>query len=138
MIDEQIPYHFQAIRQLMATLQQEDSVAWKEIDAALEDLQVTFEQIQTGLEAAEVVEETLLQQKQHYYDLFQFSPIAYLFTDANGLILEANQAIAQLLHVPHFYLVGKTLTVFVAEGDRQPFGFISIGCLNVWASKLGQ
>lgn len=71
-------------------LQPEDSAAWQEIDAALEDLQVIYEQMQMSLEAAAVVEEELFQQKQHSQNLFQFSPIAYLLTDADGLILEAN------------------------------------------------
>lgn len=121
MSHERIPNHFQAIQRLLATLQLEDSAAWKEMDATLEDLQMTFEQMQTSLEAAEVVEAELSQQKQHYQNLFQFSPIAYLLTDADGLILEANQAIAHLLNVPHIYLVGKPLAVFMAEGDRRTF-----------------
>jgi len=121
MDDEQIQHHFQAIRRLMARLQREDWAIWKETETALEDLQVAFEQMQTSIEAAEVVEEELFQQKQHYQDLFHFSPIAYLLTDANGLILEANQTIAQLLNVPHVYLVGKPLVVFVTQGDRPGF-----------------
>lgn len=119
MHDEQIQLHFQVIRRLMKLPQ--DSTAWKELDAALEDLQVIFEQMQTGLEIAEVAEEYLFQQKQHYHNLFQLSPIAYLLTDANGLILEANQAIATLLNVPHIYLVGKPLAVFVTESDLTAF-----------------
>lgn len=121
MDDEQIPHHFQAIRRLMATLQQGDSATWEEMDPTLEDLQVTFEQMQTRLKAAEVAEAELLQQKQHYQDLFQFSPIPSLLTNANGVILEANQAISNLLNVPHISLVGKALAVFVAEGNRCTF-----------------
>ncbi len=121
MSDEQIQHQIQAIRRLIATFQLEDSAAWNEIDAALEALQVTYEQMQTNLEAVEVVEEELFQQKQHYHDLFLFSPIAYLLTDVHGLILEANQAIANLLNVPHISLVGKPLSVFVAEGYRAAF-----------------
>lgn len=121
MTDEQIPHHFQTIRQQIEALQRADAATWQEIDAALEDLQVIYEQMQTSLEAAEVVGEELFQQKQHYQNLFQFSPIAYLLTDADGLILEANQAIAHLLNVPQIYLVGKPLAVFVAEGDLAAF-----------------
>ena len=79
------------------------------------------QQLQVSLEAAEDVGEALVQQKEDYFELFEFSPIAFLLTDANGLILEANQAIAHLLNVPHIYLVGKPLAVFVAEGDRRTF-----------------
>ena len=33
-------------------------------------------------------------ERQHYYELFQLSPDAYLVTDTNRLIPEANGAIA--------------------------------------------
>jgi PAS domain-containing protein len=50
-----------------------------------------------------------------------FLPIASLVADANGLILEANQAVAQWLNVPQRYLAGKPLVLCVAEGDRSAF-----------------
>lgn len=121
MSDQPIPYHFQAIRQLMATLQPQDLVTLQEIDAALEDLQITYEQMQAFAEAAHVIEAELFQEKQHYQNLFQFCPISYLLTDVDGLILEANQAIAHLLNVPYVYLVGESLAMFVAAGDRRTF-----------------
>lgn len=98
------------------------------IAVAFGNLELVSEEMQTSLEAALVVEEELLQQnqqaiteRQHYYDLFQFCPGAYLVTDAKGLILEANSAIARLLNVPQIYLAGKPLAVFIAEGDRPCF-----------------
>lgn len=53
--------------------------------------------------------------------LFCSSPDACLVTDANGLILQANWAIAKLLQVPPSYILGKPLAVFVAQSDRQRF-----------------
>lgn len=35
--------------------------------------------------------------------------------------MEANQAVAQLLNVPHPYLAGKTLALYVAKGDLSNF-----------------
>lgn len=58
---------------------------------------------------------------QHYYDLFQLAPIPYLVTDAKGVILEANQAVSQLLNVPQPFLVNKPLAVFVASEDLSDF-----------------
>ncbi|HEY9858274.1 MAG TPA: response regulator [Candidatus Obscuribacterales bacterium] len=128
MSDDQVGLHFQVIRRRIAALQREDAGAWQEVDAALEDLHVIYEQMQANLEAAEVVQEDLLQQSQqatvgyyHYHDLFQSSPIAYVVINAKGVILEANQAIAQLLNVPQPYLAGKPLIVYVADGDRSAF-----------------
>ncbi|MBW4490718.1 MAG: response regulator [Trichocoleus desertorum ATA4-8-CV12] len=113
MSDDQVKLHFQVIRQRIAALQREDVEAWQEIDAALEDLHVIYEQMQTDLEAIGLIQDDLL----HYHSLFQSAPIAYLVTDANGVILEANRAIAQLLNVPERYLVGQPLVLYVAEGD---------------------
>ncbi|NES97548.1 MAG: hypothetical protein F6K32_20500 [Desertifilum sp. SIO1I2] len=65
----------------------------------VEDLHVIYEEMQTNLQAAIVLGQQLLQQNQYYSDLFQTSPIAYLVTNADGVILEANQAIALLVEV---------------------------------------
>lgn len=113
--------HFQAIWRHLERLQQQDATAWAEIDEVLEDLHVTYEEMQTNLEAAIALEQQLLQKNQYYYDLFQAAPISYIVTDADGVILEANQEIAKLLNVPHPYLAGKPLILYVAESDRTNF-----------------
>ena len=128
MNDDQVRLHFQVIRRRITALQKEDLEAWKEVDAAIEDLHVIYEQMQTSLEAAKIVQEGFFQENQrvtaryyHYHNLFHASPIAYLAVDANGLILEANQAIAQVLNVPQRHLAGKPLVLYVADGDRSVF-----------------
>ncbi|MFB2917988.1 MULTISPECIES: response regulator [Aerosakkonema] len=129
MSDEIFRQYFQAIERQIATLKREQVAGdWEEITATLENLQLIYEQMQTNLEAAEAVEERLLRQNQriaaayqYYQGLFLSLPLAYLVTDANGVILEANQASAQLLKVPQAYLAGKPLAVYVAQGDRPIF-----------------
>lgn len=148
MSDEQVRSHFQTLRQQIAALHRADAKAWQDVDAAIENLYVIYEQIQTSLEATEVLGEELLltnqqltERYQHYYDLFQSSPIAYLVTDPNGVILEANYAIAELLNVPQRFLVGKPLAVYVAELDRPDFrtklNQLSLShALQVWRMKF--
>ena len=121
MSNDPVSSHFQVIRRYLARLQQEDATAWSEIDGVLEDLHVIYEEMQTNLEAAIALEQQLPQQNQYYYGLFHASPIAYVVTDAKGIILEANQAIAQLLNVPQPYLAGKPLFLYVAQSDRSNF-----------------
>lgn len=116
-----IKQQFQVIRRQIAALRGEDVAGWGAVDAALEDLQVTCEQMQTSLDSIEVAQEDLFQQKQYYQDLFQFFPLPSLITNAEGVILETNGAIAQLLNVSQSYLIGKPLIVFVPEDDY-PFG----------------
>ncbi|MEW6496023.1 MAG: response regulator [Cyanobacteriota bacterium] len=139
MIDEQFRQYIQTIYQQIAvlhhyrmqlSLRQQEQVArvLEEIGVALENLQLIYEEMQTSLEASEAIAEELLQQSEpvvaerhFYYDLFQFAPDASLLTDANGLILEANQAAARLLNVPQNVLIGKPLAVFVPPLERQAF-----------------
>mgnify|MGYP002777096542 CR=1 FL=1 len=129
MSGKQFRDYVETIHQQLATLEGNQTIeSGQEISAALEEIQLIYEEMQTSLEAAEVLEQKLFQQNQqivsevhHYYNLFHSSLIADLVTDANGLILEANQAIATLLNVPQTYLVGKPLAVFVAEDDRRSF-----------------
>lgn len=125
MDNDRVRLHFQVLQQQVLALQEEKGEAWKEINRLLEELHVIYEEMQTNLEAAQVVEEELLLSHQrimgdyyHYHDLFQSSPIAYLVTDAKGIIIEANQASSALLNVPHCYLVGKPLVVYIQEGER--------------------
>jgi len=128
MSSEEFSHYIQAIRRRIASLRETDREAWDEIDALLDEVYVTYEEMQTSLEAAEFLEQGLIQQNEritagyhHYHDLFHTSPIACLVTDANGLILEGNEAIAHLLNLPQRYLPGKPLALYVAEGDRSTF-----------------
>lgn len=129
MNDDIFRQYFQTIEQQIAALNGEQlALPSEEVTAALEGLQLIYEEMQAKLEAAEVVEQGLLQENQriaavfqHYRDLFDSSPIAYLVTDVNGSILEANQAIAKLLNVPQRYLVRKPLAVYIAAGERSTF-----------------
>lgn len=98
------------------------------IAISLGNLQLNYEQIETRLEASTAMGEQLIEQierafaqYQHYYDLFQFAPDASLVIDSNGLILEANEAAAQLLKVPQIYLIRKPLAVFVPLEERPTF-----------------
>lgn len=61
---------------------------------------------------------------QHYQDLFEYAPDAYIVTDAHGRIREANRAAVSLLNQPRGQLTGKPLLRFFHTSDReklQPF-----------------
>lgn len=65
--------------------------------------------------------EAVARDRDHYGDLFQFAPIAYVVTDRFGLIVDANGWAAELLGLPGDRLVGKPLATFVANTDRRKF-----------------
>ncbi len=56
-----------------------------------------------------------------YFELFDLAPVAYLILDAQGLILEANLAAANLLGVERGWLVGQPMIRFVTRGERQAY-----------------
>jgi PAS domain S-box-containing protein len=56
-----------------------------------------------------------------YQDLFDFAPDAYLVTDVQAVIQEANHAAAALFVTRKEFLVDKPLVFYVAERDRRAF-----------------
>jgi PAS domain S-box-containing protein len=159
MSDEQFRQEIQGIHQQLTVLhgymvqlspKQLEQVAkvMEEIFTALGNLQLLNEEMYRNFEASAVVEEELfgqneqeIVQRQYYYNLFQFSPDACIVTDANGLILEANSAIAKLLKVPQSYLIGKPFAVFILPSDRQAFRthlnqFSSVSDVQTWELSL--
>jgi PAS domain S-box-containing protein len=85
-----------------------------ELLAALEELRAADEELRRQNEEIE-------REREKYYELFDFAPDAYIVTDANGTILEANAAASQLLDVPRQFLVGKPLFFYFDETARSTY-----------------
>jgi len=60
-------------------------------------------------------------ERMRYRELFDFAPDAYLVTDANGTIREANLAAGQLLGVERKFLVGKSIQLFFEDSARRAY-----------------
>jgi PAS domain S-box-containing protein len=110
------------------TQQQDVTEAIEEISRSLGRLQLLQEEQQASLELMGVIQEELLQQNEYlaveyqsYYDMFKFAPEAYLLTNAQGMILKANHAAAELFNVWQQLLISKPLANFVAEAERSVF-----------------
>jgi PAS domain S-box-containing protein len=120
-----------ALRQLIEAVNKR---ATEPVQAA-EVLPELLEDLHTALEALHVAEEEQYQQnealaaarltaeaeRQRYQELFDFAPDGYMVTDPDGIIQEANRAAVVLLGVPQPRLLGKPLTDFIAEEERQVF-----------------
>lgn len=105
--------------------EEQESLMWESIDQlskAFEEVYVVMEELHLHVEELETTNYSLVAERQQYQDLFEFAPGAYLVTDLNAVIREANQAAASLLNMPQISaLVNKPLVVFVAEGARRDF-----------------
>jgi len=95
--------------------------AAEELHNRFEELAAAKETLATQNQELCLARELIATERQRYQDLFEFAPDAYLLTDANGAIREANQAAATLLRVGAELLVGMPLATFVALEDRPRF-----------------
>lgn len=89
--------------------------------STLEELRVSEEQLRSHADDLAASHYDLEAELRRYRDLFQGAPDAYLATDAEGVVREANHAAATLLGARMDYLGGKPLVVFVHEEDRKAF-----------------
>ncbi|MBW4664061.1 MAG: helix-turn-helix domain-containing protein [Chroococcus sp. CMT-3BRIN-NPC107] len=95
--------------------------AFKELGLVSEELQVALEELQQQNEELRLAQIAIEVQRQRYQELFEFAPNAYLVTDEQGIVQEANCTAANVFNVPQRFLIGKPLVLFVAEEKRQLF-----------------
>jgi PAS domain S-box-containing protein len=84
------------------------------LETAMTRTQQGLQKAQSDLAAAETV---LAEQRR----LIEEGPDGYLITTATGTIRAANAAIAEMLHLPRRFVIGKPLTAFVAQADLRAF-----------------
>ncbi|HLL46403.1 MAG TPA: PAS domain-containing protein [Longimicrobiaceae bacterium] len=89
--------------------------------STLEELRVSEEELRSQADTLAASRSDVEAELRRYRDLFQQAPDAYLATDSEGVIREANHAAAALLGARPEYLAGKPLAVFVHEEDRRGF-----------------
>jgi PAS domain S-box-containing protein len=90
----------------------------EDLATALEELHVAQEELRQQNEELVATRQVVETERQRYQELFTFAPDGYLVTDAQGSIREANSVAATLLSMHQDFLVGKPLSVFVAEENR--------------------
>lgn len=92
---------------------------FKELGTASEELQVACEELRQQNEALAAAREQVEAERQRYQNLFELAPDAYLVTDSEGVIQEANRAASQLFQVAQRFLIGKPIANFVPEPERR-------------------
>lgn len=97
--------------------------AFKELGTASEELQVAVEQMYQQSEELAFTRLQVEAERKRYQELFEFMPNAYLITDAQGKIQEANRAAARLLNIEPSYLRDKLLINFIPIQERSTFRF---------------
>jgi PAS domain S-box-containing protein len=97
----------------------------KIIQQTLEQLEFAMQQLRAAQEELEArrgelssLRQELELERRKYWRFFDEAPDAYLVTTAEGEIVEANRAAAELLNISQRFLIGKSFTVFVCT-DRE-------------------
>ncbi|MCP6763042.1 MAG: ATP-binding protein [Fischerella sp. CENA71] len=93
----------------------------EELNTALEELRVAEEEIRQQNEELRNTRYALDVERQRYKELFDFAPDAYLVTNTEGKILEANRTATHLFKISQKYIQGKLLINFVPENQRRAF-----------------
>lgn len=97
------------------------SAAFEELEWAIEQLQLSEAQ-QRRLHEEWLSERSELESEiQRYEDLFANAPAGYLVTSLDGTIRKANPAAARMLECSERHLVGRSIAMFVPEGQRREF-----------------
>jgi PAS domain S-box-containing protein len=97
------------------------SSAFKQLGVASEEIEVAIEELRMQVETLAAMKMELEVERRHYLNLFEFLSEAYLVTDLQGNILQANQASANLLKVEARFLIGKPLDLFFTNSNKQAF-----------------
>lgn len=91
----------------------------QELSTSSEEQAVFEEELRQQNEELLIANHNAKLQQQRYESLFEFAPDAYLVTDANGIIQEANQKASYLFNVCQNYLIGKPIFIFVDKSNRK-------------------
>ena len=95
--------------------------AVQELMILVEQLRVADEELRAQVAQLEEAQDLIDEQRKKYEDLFQFAPDAYLITDLDGKVLEANEVAAAMFNMPVKHLIKKPLALYVSEKSRQAF-----------------
>jgi PAS domain S-box-containing protein len=95
--------------------------AFEELDRAYQELRAAEEHVHMQAEAIMLAYGALENERRRYRELFDAAPEAYLLTDLQGHITEANQHAAALLNIEEAFVAGKPLTIFIDAEDRACF-----------------
>jgi PAS domain S-box-containing protein len=93
--------------------------AFAALSRALEELQMADAELRQQSEELARQQDVLEAARRRWHDLFDLATDGYLVTDLSGMLLEANQAAAQLLAYSQAELVGAPLVALVTRPARR-------------------
>jgi PAS domain S-box-containing protein len=95
--------------------------AFEALETTMEELRVAVEELRLTNESLRDSRAEVEAERRRYRDLFDLAPDAYLVTDLQGTIREANRAATAQLNIDSRHLIGKPLVVFLPKEARSAF-----------------
>jgi PAS domain S-box-containing protein len=92
--------------------------ALKELSDSLEELQVANEQLQQQVDLLAEARTSVDGLQNRYMEFVDAVPVACVWTDSEGQIVQANTAAASLLNVSSQHLQGRPLMFFIVDRDK--------------------
>ncbi len=92
--------------------------ALKELSDSLEELQVANEQLQQQVDMLVEARTSVEAVQNRYLEFVDAVPVACVWTDSDGQIVQANTAAASLLNVSSQHLQGRPLMFFIVDRDK--------------------
>lgn len=95
--------------------------ALAELDDVLEELNATAEELKVMDNRITQIQAELENDRTRFSELYNFIPFPLLYTDREGLVVDANHACYTMLGIPEGSLGGKPMAAFVALEHRRHF-----------------
>ncbi|MDZ7672831.1 MAG: PAS domain-containing protein [Halanaerobiales bacterium] len=100
-----------------------DDMTAKEINEVLHELEVHQIELELQNEELRLAQEELEKARARYYDLYDLAPVGYCTLSAEGIILNANLAAANLLGETRKALVEKPFSRYIHPEDQDEYYF---------------
>jgi PAS domain S-box-containing protein len=110
-----------------------------ELKTQLEELRIAEEALRLQSGKLQDALDQVEQQRMRFEELFRHAPVAYLITDLDGRITDANDAAAELLGTTPDHITGKSLAAHIRPGDElggQLALLATRGSIENWEAEL--
>jgi len=117
------------------------SKAFDELDHALEEIQALETELYQQQARLLDIQQHLESERQAYQELFEFAPVGYLITNAEGTIRRANRTATTLFETVEKCMIGRSMAMFVPEGERRAFraaiaGLPTVEGIQEWEAHM--
>jgi PAS domain S-box-containing protein len=102
----------------------------EDLDESNQKLNQYNEELTNQLEQIKEMERKVTQTEINFKKLFEESNDGIIVCDADGVIIESNNAIAEMLEYPKTYLIGNKASDFVTSDDKRTIDSMAIEKIN--------